>query len=176
MGGPGSGKSTLAQELSVSLEAPYYELDVIAYEGGSGRKIPLDVRLASLRAIIEQPLWITEGGFLWWTDSLLEAADVIVWLDLPFRITAWRVVKRHVQLNLAGTNRHPETVKLVHFLLRMWRRQTSRTALIPSAPDHDAATTRIAEAEILGAYANKVIRCTRTSEVARCRSQLLNTR
>lgn len=123
-------------------------------------------------AIIEQPRWVTEGAFLWWTEPLLEAADLIVWLDLPFRITGWRIVKRHVQLNLAGTNRHPDTGKLVRFLYRVWERQSRQTPLIPSAPDDDGATTRMAEAEVLAAHADKVIRCSGPADVARLKAQL----
>ena len=174
MGAAGSGKTTLAQQLSGHLDVPCYLLDKIAYEGGSGEKIPLDVKLESIRSIIAQPGWITEGAFLWWTDQLLEAADLIIWLDLPFRITAWRIVKRHVQLNLAGTNPHPGTVKLIRFLSRIMERQTRRTAIVPFSIDDDAATTRIAEAQFLGNYVHKVVHCTRPADVAELKTQIFS--
>lgn len=177
IGAQGSGKTTLARELSTHLAVPHYELDWIAYnpacKDGAGLRIPLDKRLASLRAILEKPGWITEGVYLWWTNPLLEVADLIVWLDLPFPILAWRIVNRHVQRTIAGTNRQPGTARLIRVLRRVWKRQTARTALVPSAPDDDRAATRVAEAEILRAHENKVIRCIWPADVTRLKSQLL---
>lgn len=174
IGGAGSGKTTLAQQLGSHLGLPCYHLDKVAYEGGAGRKIALDVKLESIRSIITQRGWITEGAFLWWTDPLLKAADVIIWLDLPFHISAWRIVKRHVQLSLSGTNPHPGTLKLIHFLGRILVRQTRKTALVPKALDDDAATTRIAEAQILSKYSDKVIHCTRPVDVVKLKAQFLS--
>jgi adenylate kinase family enzyme len=175
-GGAGSGKTTLAQQLSLHLDIPCYHLDKIAYEGGAGRKIPLDIRLKSIDAIIVQPGWVTEGAFLWWTEPLFEEADLILWLDLPFRINGWRIVKRHVQLSWAGTNPHAGLGKLIRFLAHVMQSQTTRTAIAPKAPDDDAAMTRAATAQVMGHYQGKVTRCTRPAEVAEFRTEFMRNR
>ena len=77
----GSGKTTLARQLAAAFEAPCYELDGIGYDGHSKRS--LENRLHDVRQIAAQPQWVSEGGYLWWVDELLQSADVIVWLDLP---------------------------------------------------------------------------------------------
>ena len=97
----GSGKTTLARQLAARLNAPCYELDVIGYENGSGAKRPLEQRQADIQKIIEQPSWIVEGAFLWWIDDLLTHADVIVWLDLHWRLCWWRIVLRHIKADLS---------------------------------------------------------------------------
>ncbi|MCB0142414.1 MAG: hypothetical protein KDE50_21115, partial [Caldilineaceae bacterium] len=91
MGAAGSGKTTLARRAAEQIGCPWHELDAVAYEGGYARKRTLDERRASLQEITAQPAWVTEGWFLWWIDDLLEAADAIVWLDLPPRISLARV-------------------------------------------------------------------------------------
>jgi adenylate kinase family enzyme len=172
VGSAGSGKTTLAKELGASLALPCHDLDEVAYEGGFGRKIALDDRVASLQQIITQPGWVTEGAFIWWTAPLMEAADMIVWLDLPVHITGWRIVARHFRLSWAGTNRHPGFVKLLRFLTFVTSKQLMKTAITPKSADDDAATTRVATAEFLRAYAPKVVHCRTPAEVAAFKQQL----
>ena len=90
IGGPGSGKTTLARRLTVCLSAPSFDLDAVGYVSGVGIKRPLEDRLVDVRVIATNRSWVTEGIFLWWIDELLEAADMIVWLDVPWRVAAWR--------------------------------------------------------------------------------------
>ena len=173
IGGAGSGKTTLAKQLSDQLAAHCYHLDEIAYAGGFGAKIGLAARLASLQAIIAEPAWVTEGVYLWWTTTLMDAADVIVWLDMPFYLNGWRIVARHFRLSWAGTNRHPGMGKMLRFLVHVMGKQIRTTPIIPTAPDDDAATTRIATAHFLQNYAAKTIHCTRPAEVARFKADFL---
>ncbi len=157
MGGAGSGKTTLARQISEGLGYPCYHLDQIGW--GKEGKRPLAVRLADLERIIDQPAWVSEGSFLWWTEMLMETADVIVWLDLPFRINGWRIIKRHVLLSMAGTNPHPGTLNLLRFTWGAYRGYKTKTPLIPKAPDDDFAITRIATERILSSYTTKLVHC-----------------
>lgn len=59
--------------------------------------------------------WIVEGAHIWGMDDFVQSADVVVWLDLPARITIPRILLRHVRLSLAGTNRHPGIRNLLRF-------------------------------------------------------------
>ena len=163
MGGAGSGKTTLARQISERLGCPCYHLDQIGW--GTEGKRSLAARLADIERIVDQPAWVSEGSFLWWTDLLLQTADVIVWLDLPFRINAWRMVKRHVQLSLAGTNPHPGMLNLLRFMWGVRQRYKAKVPLIPQAPDDDFAITRVATAQILAGYTEKLVHCRSPREV-----------
>ncbi|MBV9281848.1 MAG: hypothetical protein JOZ41_17355 [Chloroflexi bacterium] len=165
MGGSGSGKTTLARRLAACLEAPVYDLDEIGYEGGAGPKRPLEVRLADVARIAAQPAWVTEGVFLWWTDELLDRADVIVWLDIPWRVAAWRIVRRHLGASRAGHNRHPGLRRLIRFLLWVRAYHTATAPAPPTAPDDDSAVNRAATAAHLAPYSSKLVHCRRPSDV-----------
>lgn len=87
----GSGKSTLARRIATSLELPYIELDSL-HHGPAWVKRPGFE--ADVDAFTSGPRWVVE----WQYDSvrplLAERADLLVWLDLPFRVVLRRVVRR----------------------------------------------------------------------------------
>jgi hypothetical protein len=126
-----------------------------------------------VRRIVAQSAWITEGAYLWWTEALPDAATQIIWLDLPWRIAAWRIVTRHVHASLRGNNRHRGVRKLLRFLRNTWR-YSHGPAIPPASADDDAAMTRAATAAILIPYRNKLIHCRRPSDVAALIAQSLS--
>lgn len=95
VGAPSAGKSTLARQLAERLGCPYYDLDPIAFVDDRWTLRPMAERHAMLERIVRQPAWVTEGGHLGWTQPLLAAADVIVWLDPPLRVLLQRHWVRH---------------------------------------------------------------------------------
>lgn len=165
IGGPGSGKTTLARRLSNRLDAPMFDLDEIAYVGGAGPKRSLAERLSDISAIQSQPAWITEGIYLFWVDGLLQSADAIVWLDVPWRVAAWRIVVRHVRASLEGTNRHPGLGKLLRFLNAAHRYYVDPSLRLPEAADDEEVISRAHAARQLAAYDGKVVRCSSSGEV-----------
>lgn len=166
IGGPGSGKTTLARQLAAHLGTVAYDLDEVGYEGGSGPKRPLESRLADICDIVARPSWVTEGIFLWWTEPLMQAADTIIWLDLPWRIAVWRILSRHIALSLAGTNKHRGIRKLLSFLRWAYPYYTNPRIIPPQTPDDDGATSRAASAQFLAPYAHKLIHCQAPDQVA----------
>jgi hypothetical protein len=133
------------------------ELDQIAY-GPVGVKRTLAERSAGVHDILALPGFITEGIYLWWVDELLQSADVIVWLDIPFRVAARRIISRHVHATLAGTNQHPGVGRLLAFLRNAYRYYAEPLSNTPAAADDDGAITRLQTARELGRYARKVVR------------------
>ena len=113
IGSAGSGKTTLARQLAAALNAPCYELDHIGYSGFSKRSV--EDRAVDVRRIASEPAWVTEGGFIWWVGDLLDAADTIIWLDLPWRLCWQRIVTRHIKADLARTNTYPGFRKMLRF-------------------------------------------------------------
>lgn len=171
-GGPGSGKTTLAHWAADCLGAPCYELDAVGYEGGAGAERPLAARLADIQRIASQPAWVTEGIFLGWTAALFESADCIVWLDLPWRLAAWRIFSRHVRAELRGNNRHSGWLKLYRFMRWCQGYYTAATVIEAISQDHDISENRVTLAAYLGQFSDKVVRCQTPAEVDAFRIRL----
>ena len=164
-GGPGSGKTTLARQVAARLHTPCYDLDEVGFEGGAGAKRPLELRLADIRRIAAQPAWVTEGIFLGWTVELFEAADRIVWLDLPWRLVGWRIFMRHVKAELRGNNRHSGWLKLYRFLqwCRIYYDRSSNPLEV--APGSELSENRATTEQVLTAFSDKLLRCVSPAEV-----------
>ncbi|MBO0777871.1 MAG: hypothetical protein J2P37_03500 [Ktedonobacteraceae bacterium] len=159
-GGPGSGKTTLAKRIAVHLNVPYYDMDAIGWESGNGALRPLEVRLRDVHEIAIQPAWVVDSYFPGWSDELLEAADHIILLDMPWHIARWRIITRHMRASLAGTNRHRGLRKLYHFLGHAKECYTS-------------AEERQKDAGYFRPYKSKVITCQRPVEVEAAFQQLI---
>jgi adenylate kinase family enzyme len=176
VGGPGSGKSTLAALLGRHLGVSVYDLDTVAYEGGAGRKRELASRRADVERIAQTSGWVTEGIYLWWCGPLADTADRIVWLDVPWRVAVYRIVRRHILRSLAGTNRHPGLKKLARFAWGTRRYyMLERPAATERADDNDDGAVTCAATEAwLMPYGNKVTCCRTARDLACLMSAVLD--
>ena len=146
----GSGKTSLSRAISTAHGIPAIDLDYEVY-GPTGER-PASELKARLNGILSREGWVTEGAYHEpWLDSLLTAADTIIWLDVPLRTSLFRITKRHLVAELARNNPHPGWRKLARFLT-----YTRRTA----------SAQRKETRQILAAHKAKVVRC-RSSEEER---------
>lgn len=98
IGAVGSGKTTLARKLSTSLLLPLYELDNLVWERrkeGDIRRSP-EQRDAYLNEMIQLDRWIIEGAQHLWVNKSFQQADLIIWLDVPYRQRVTQIMKRYV--------------------------------------------------------------------------------
>lgn len=170
IGTGGSGKTTLARKLADVLKAPCYELDSIGYTHHSKRS--LEERLHDVRQITAQPQWVSEGAYLWWTDNLLQNADIIVWLDLHWTLCYQRIVMRHIRADIARTNTHPGFVKMLRFAGGKREYYLNPVPGVPTDPNDDNAMNRAAVAQVLSVYTDKVVQCRRPADVAALQKRL----
>ena len=82
----GNGKTTLGRELAASLDVPFVELDALVHGPGW-----VETPDTELRALVEPVLaedgWVIDGSYRRKLGTLvLDAADTVVWLDLPIRV------------------------------------------------------------------------------------------
>jgi adenylate kinase family enzyme len=170
VGVPGIGKTTLALQLGQALDAPVFHLDNIGFVNGNWQqRRPQQRRLAEMRRIAEQPSWISEGVYLWWTDEVLRAADVIIWLDhLSWRRVAWRVAKRSAGhlwqriLNARGLHELWWGLRYTAadvFHTSWWVRDYYREHHSHSVPTHEDWATHETTAACLEPYAAKLYHC-----------------
>ncbi len=89
-GNAGSGKSTLARRIASSLGIPCYGLDRIVWQSG-WKKTAKDERDRRIRELTEKECWVIDGV----SFAVQAEADAVVFLDVPRRVSFWRVAKRN---------------------------------------------------------------------------------
>jgi adenylate kinase family enzyme len=93
----GSGKTTLARHLGRNSGLGVVELDAIRHANGWDT-----TDFDDFRAILAARLdgfdqgWVTDGSYHQIMDVYLSRADTLIWLNLPWRVTFWRLFKRTV--------------------------------------------------------------------------------
>ena len=90
----GNGKTTIGKELAARLEVPFVELDSLVH-GPNWTEISDEGLRELLEPIVAGDGWIIDGSYHRKIGTLvLDAADTVVWLDLPIRIWLPRLVRR----------------------------------------------------------------------------------
>jgi adenylate kinase family enzyme len=94
VGTSGSGKTTVARRLAEHHEVPHVELDALHW-GPNWTPCPADDFRARVQEALAGGRWVVDGSYHGKLgDSVLEQADLVVWLDLPFRTVARRTWSR----------------------------------------------------------------------------------
>ncbi len=97
IGNSGSGKSTLAARLAAALDAPLVELDALNWLPGwvGLNQSDPDEFERRIRAATGGGRWVAAGSYERFSRRILwPRLDTVVWLDLPLRIVAWRMLRR----------------------------------------------------------------------------------
>src|SRR3954447_20061801 len=90
----GNGKTTLGRALAKRLGVRFVELDALVH-GGGWTETPDDELRARLKPILAEDGWVIDGNYTSKIGTLvLDAADTIVWLDLPTHVWLRRLVRR----------------------------------------------------------------------------------
>lgn len=89
-GNAGSGKSTLGKELAASLGIEYVTLDRIVWKE-CWQKTPEEEKRREISWLVSRDAWVIDGV----SDEILQAADLVVFLDFPRRVCFYRALKRN---------------------------------------------------------------------------------
>ena len=90
-GNAGAGKSTLAHQVGKLLGFSVHSLDQIVWQTG-WRRTPLLEKEKQIEQLIKSSNeWVIEGV----SQTVLEAADTIIFLDVPRHICLWQCAKRN---------------------------------------------------------------------------------
>jgi adenylate kinase family enzyme len=121
-GGPGSGKTTLSWQIAASLNAPHYELDKIVYPTHATAPTSATAEAVADWVVEAQHIamsesWVSEGAYSAWAEPLFQNAELVVWLDIPWRTASYRIVSRHIKASIARNNRWSGWRRLYRF----WR-------------------------------------------------------
>ena len=92
----GCGKTTFGRELAARLGLPFVELDAIHWQAGWTELDATELR-RRVEPIVTGDAWVVDGSYrMKLGDLVLDAADTVVWLDLPRRVWLPRLVTRTV--------------------------------------------------------------------------------
>lgn len=120
-GNAGAGKSTLARRLAAITGLPLYVIDKMQFREG-GEQAPQAEYLALHRELLDKDAWIADGygdeATLW---ERLNAADTLIYLDLPLPVHYWRVTKRFVGGLFADPQGWPKGSPLLSSTLSSYR-------------------------------------------------------
>lgn len=101
VGSSGVGKSALADVLGERLGLPVIELDALMHGPGWTPTPTPDFRAKVTAAIAEAEEsaggWVVPGNYRNVADITQRRADTVVWLDLPRRVSMWRLFRRSLR-------------------------------------------------------------------------------
>lgn len=120
-GKPGSGKSTLSKAIARKTGIPLHQLDLIVYKQ-NGELVTPEVFAATHEAIITSNSWIVDGfGPLNAFYQRLEAADTLVYIDLPYVTSYWFVTKRLLKGLFAKPEGWPDGSSIVKGTIQSYK-------------------------------------------------------
>ncbi len=93
----GSGKSVFARELTRQTGLPVFHMDTLFWKG-NWEAVPETEYIEKQRELlVKNKEWIIEGYVDEALADRLKAADLIIYLDYPGLLCAWRVLRRWVE-------------------------------------------------------------------------------
>ena len=120
-GKPGGGKSTLSRKLSDETGINLYALDLIEYKK-NGERVSPEESLKKHTDLINADNWIIEGlGTLESFWLRVDAADTLIYIDLPYSIHYWWVTKRLLKSFFSKPEGWPEDSSILKGTLTSWK-------------------------------------------------------
>jgi len=145
IGSGGSGKTTFAKALASRTGLPLTHLDQLFWHPG-WVPTPHDEWDRRIAELIAGDTWILDGNYGRTLSMRVDAADTVVFLDLPRLVCTWRILKR--QLRYFGRIRPdaapgcPERLSW-EFVTWVWTYRSRRRPGIMKRLDAVCATKRI---------------------------------
>ena len=100
----GNGKTTLGRRLAQRLDVPFVEVDSLVHGPNWQETSDEDLR-RELEPILASDGWVIDGPYFRKLGTVvIDAADAVVWLDLPTRVWFLRLFRRTVR-RLTGRER-----------------------------------------------------------------------
>jgi adenylate kinase family enzyme len=120
-GKPGSWKSTFSKRLALSTAIKYCPIDSIEYLK-NGQRVAIEEYNKKHQELIAQKSWLIDGlGRMesFWTR--IQAADTIIYIDLPYRVSYWWATKRLLISPFKHPNGWPEGSSVLKGTLASWK-------------------------------------------------------
>ena len=170
-GNTGAGKSTLAIALADSTDLPLVILDKIIYQPG-GEKNPHEVYLSAHSALIKQDKWIIDGfGCVPSAWERFEAADTLIYIDLPILTHLLWVTKRFVKSIFVNPEGWPERSPMIRSTITsykvLWLCHTKLTPRYRKLVSKSVGKKQVVHLKTPGAICEYINRVRSTYELTR---------
>lgn len=120
-GKPGGGKSRLSRQLAKHLSISFEPLDRIEYLS-SGKRVSAQVYQDKHANLIAQDNWVIDGlGPIESFWQRVEAADTLIYIDLPYIVHYWWVTKRLLKSILVKPEGWPDGASVWKGTLASWK-------------------------------------------------------
>ena len=96
IGSGGAGKSTLARQLGAALQIEVIHLDALFWKP-NWTPVQREKQVEIQKELVNKEEWIIDGNYGGTIDIRLQAADTIIFLDIPRTICVYRAFKRMIQ-------------------------------------------------------------------------------
>lgn len=93
VGASGCGKSTLAKQIAQSLNLGYFEMDEIFWLPNWQEPDDEDY-FEDIDQVVQKEAWVLDGNYRRLQQIKWQRAQVVVWVDLPYGLIIWRLLKR----------------------------------------------------------------------------------
>ena len=108
VGTSGSGKSTFGRKLAELLQLPFVEMDRLHW-GPNWQETPPDEMLLKVQQVTDGTHWVLDGNYLKTTPVKWKHVQLVVWLDMSFPRTIYRVTSRCLKRVWNRTEIWPDT-------------------------------------------------------------------
>jgi adenylate kinase family enzyme len=95
LGVTGSGKTTFGRKLAARLDYPATDLDELNWLPGWIQR-PTEEFYALAGEAAGRPRWVIMGNYSKVRNAIWPHADTFIWLDYPFPLVFWRLLRRSV--------------------------------------------------------------------------------
>ena len=120
-GKPGSGKSTLSKALAAATGIPFHPLDLLQYQQ-NGQPVERAIFDKAHAAILANDRWIIDGlGPMALFKQRIEAADTLIYIDLPYASSYWFVTKRGLKSFFVKPEGWPEGSSVIKGTLQSYK-------------------------------------------------------
>jgi adenylate kinase family enzyme len=171
-GGPGAGKSWLAARLSTKFGLPLFDLDGRGLAHEATLPDPPDMaellrlRVEETARIAARSEWVSEGSNFLAAEPFFQQSDLIICVEVPWRVASYRILSRHVKATIAGNNRFPGWRRLWRFWRWSARFYSNRNR--PGLNPWGTPNTRRDLEACLSPYASKLIHSRNAREWSKC--------
>lgn len=148
IGTTSSGKSTLAKQISDRLGLDFVELDALHWQA-NWTPATLEVFRERVETATSAKSWVVAGNYHVVRDLIWPRAEAVVWLDYPFPVVFWRLLRRTIrrswrQEELWNGNREKfwwhlklwSEESLFHWLFKTYWRRKREIPMLLALPEH----------------------------------------